>query len=362
MAFLYLAESAESTWPYRLGLKPSLTVKMTDTLNLSCFHSWRKAPCPTPPSGMMCGLFLKSPSSSCPWTSFLEAFHARTSVLRELEQAWKEADQGYFSTSSAYVANFDRDSFSWKTSQLSLFGGLTAFSWSSPRWGSIVDGRLYQPLRWVPRILESDGFYWPTPSADSSGEPDLDQMERDPSCPTAPLLMKGTKWRKQQTLNIAVKLWPTPRVSGQESPDSHKRRMDKRRMEGKPTGGYSSLSGAVRWPTPTTQDAENNGGNFQMKRNSLPLNAAVKRWPTPRAEDSQCAGGHRDRDDTLYGAICKPKDGSSQAPGSLNPSWVEWLMGYPTEWTALDAWVIQSFLFKRGRRSRGSSGSPVGKK
>ena len=51
------------------------------------------------------------------------------------------------------------------------------------------------------------------------------------------------------------------------------------------------------WPTPTVQDAHNNGGPSQMERNSLPLNA--------------------------------------QVGGALNPTWVEWLMGWPLGWTAL---------------------------
>ena len=49
------------------------------------------------------------------------------------------------------------------------------------------------------------------------------------------------------------------------------------------------------YPTPTTQDAANNAGPSQFNRNSLPLNAV--------------------------------------AGGSLNPEWVEWLMGYPPGWT-----------------------------
>ena len=51
------------------------------------------------------------------------------------------------------------------------------------------------------------------------------------------------------------------------------------------------------YPTPTTQDAKNNGSKSQMERNSLPLN--------------------------------------SVAGGKLNPEWVEWLMGYPVGWTDL---------------------------
>tara|TARA_R110002051_G_scaffold325312_2_gene427021 strand:+ start:4239 stop:4547 length:309 start_codon:yes stop_codon:yes gene_type:complete len=52
------------------------------------------------------------------------------------------------------------------------------------------------------------------------------------------------------------------------------------------------------FPTPTSQDAANNGGPSQHERNSLPLNAV--------------------------------------AGGSLNPAWVEWLMGYPEGWTDLE--------------------------
>jgi hypothetical protein len=32
--------------------------------------------------------------------------------------------------------------------------------------------------------------------------------------------------------------------------------------------------------------------------------------------------------------------------GSLNPMWVEWLMGFPLEWTVLDASATQSFRCK----------------
>lgn len=50
-------------------------------------------------------------------------------------------------------------------------------------------------------------------------------------------------------------------------------------------------------PTPTCQDAKNNGGKSQTERNTPPLNAIVG--------------------------------------GPLNPVWVEWLMGWPIGWTDL---------------------------
>jgi len=59
-------------------------------------------------------------------------------------------------------------------------------------------------------------------------------------------------------------------------------------------GGRDLATEAARWPTPTAQDA---AGPAQMRRNSLPLNAA--------------------------------------AGGALNPTWVEVLMGFPENWTRL---------------------------
>ena len=59
-------------------------------------------------------------------------------------------------------------------------------------------------------------------------------------------------------------------------------------------------------PTPTTQDASNNGGASQYNRNSLPLNAEIG--------------------------------------GALNPIWVEWLMGYPEGWTDCEDSETQSSL------------------
>tara|TARA_R110002020_G_scaffold7979_2_gene32964 strand:- start:160 stop:552 length:393 start_codon:yes stop_codon:yes gene_type:complete len=81
-----------------------------------------------------------------------------------------------------------------------------------------------------------------------------------------------------------------------------------------------NLSQAVNmkemFPTPTTNDASNNGAISQFnrvssggKKRALPLNAHIV-----------------EKDENLkYG------------DGKLNPNWVEWLMGYPTGWTDLEA-------------------------
>ena len=88
-------------------------------------------------------------------------------------------------------------------------------------------------------------------------------------------------------------MWPTPQAfDAQRGPISEERYQKK-------LGGPNLIS-EIRhrekmFPTPTTQDAANNAGKSQYKRNSLPLNAEVG--------------------------------------GSLNPDWVEWLQGYPLGFT-----------------------------
>jgi hypothetical protein len=67
---------------------------------------------------------------------------------------------------------------------------------------------------------------------------------------------------------------------------------------GKVRPSLDTMASKDLWPTPTVQDAANNGGPSQHLRNSKPLNAA--------------------------------------AGGALSPNWVEWLMGWPIGWTSLD--------------------------
>ncbi len=96
------------------------------------------------------------------------------------------------------------------------------------------------------------------------------------------------------------------------------------------------------WPTPHgfSQDGKSNGPSGNE------LGRAVNRslWPTPHANCSTGPGRQgREGGDNLQTA----------AGGSLNPPWVEWLMGFPVEWTALEASETRS-----SRKSRKSSVAP----
>ena len=77
------------------------------------------------------------------------------------------------------------------------------------------------------------------------------------------------------------------------------------------------------WPTPdaNTSTYSNHYNGF------LNLREAVKMWPTPRASAAM-ANGKAGRPD----ADCRLED-VVQIGGQLNPTWVEWLMGYPKDYT-----------------------------
>ena len=66
--------------------------------------------------------------------------------------------------------------------------------------------------------------------------------------------------------------------------------------------------------------------------------ATPEMWPTPRASEWKDVGPvgskshtHMDKRDYLCAKVKDPE----QPTGSLNPQWVEWLMGYPIGWTDL---------------------------
>ena len=94
------------------------------------------------------------------------------------------------------------------------------------------------------------------------------------------------------------------------------------------------------WPTPTAQD--NNQIKGKDKRGTT-LGGAVRNWPTPSARDHK--GGYlggRIRNgkvsfDTLDVAV-QHVSNKDKKSGTLNPDWVEWLMGVPTGWTDLGSW------------------------
>ena len=76
------------------------------------------------------------------------------------------------------------------------------------------------------------------------------------------------------------------------------------------------------WKTPIASDASDR--KFYLNNRGEPnLSAQVKLFPTPRV------GGSKGKSPSGM----KHGDLAAHVGGSLNPDWVEWLMGYPIGWT-----------------------------
>ncbi len=64
-------------------------------------------------------------------------------------------------------------------------------------------------------------------------------------------------------------------------------------------------------------------------------------WPTPTANDWKGSGPtviRKDGKDRSWDRLDYATEQVTDADGgSLNPTWVEWLMGFPTEWTVCAA-------------------------
>jgi hypothetical protein len=63
-------------------------------------------------------------------------------------------------------------------------------------------------------------------------------------------------------------------------------------------------------------------------------------WPTPTAHNSKEGAfpSEYNRNTPTLTSVATQKDNKPASSGSLNPDWVEWLMGVPTKWTDLGSW------------------------
>jgi len=96
------------------------------------------------------------------------------------------------------------------------------------------------------------------------------------------------------------------------------------------------VKGSGLWPTPTTDSAQDRQKKYAQ--GGTPLTMAVKMWATPCSVSWKGCGQHGSKSHTADVAKSRLK-GQVMEPGNtgqLNPTWCEWLMGYPSGWTDLE--------------------------
>jgi hypothetical protein len=234
-------------------------------------------------------------------TLYLAGFHAKTSAQQEEAQELMENDQECGEKWHASFTKYDLDSSLWRTHQCLLLGGLEEFSETWPQWGLMRDGEC-----WEQQTLEQN--------------------------------IRGTGF------GSSLNTWATPTTMDKLPPKSakalHKEATMARPGRSKPTNLRDQVSNMQNWPTP---DASPRGPtkDYDPKAKSQSgrtLQSFVAKFPTPQASD------HRDRGNMSNPSVQRRVDIGKQislsqsvhpTSGQLNPTWVEWLMGWPLGWTDL---------------------------
>ena len=189
---------------------------------------------------------------------------------------------------------YDPDSQSWKMSECLFTGDFARYSEALPKSGMMRNGRIYEQATWVRRTGGRESGLWPTPAAMDSETHSLPRESRLVVTKNQTVRLKNPDGSQSNLgLSRCVKMWPTPR----------------------------SCDGDNGTRTPEGHAAER-----ERRKNGVDLPTAVM-FPTPQARDwkgkSQRANYQEENRDCLPNVI----------GGQLNPTWVEWLMGYPLGWT-----------------------------
>jgi len=156
--------------------------------------------------------------------------------------------------------------------------------------------------------------------------------------PSAADSMGSTGGNQNKSLRTDVKMWPTPTAHISKE-GAYPAEFTRNTITLTAT---AAMADQGLWPTPracTAMAAENIHRRVNDKNPNLETVVARTMWPTPTASDN------RDRGHKGMPSIQRRQEKGkqlnlsmvvSEVSGSLNPQWVEWLMGYPEGWTDLE--------------------------
>ena len=202
---------------------------------------------------------------------------------------------------SSVFASYDRDLHSWKMSQGCLALDISdEFSETWPRAGTMQDGRVWEQTMSELTTEENESGYWPFKIG-------------------TPKHGTGTKGRS------------------------------KKFREGKTPNPQEFVQ---KWPKPSTLDHKSDGQkvmdrimNGKMKPCDQWLRNFVRKLPTPTRRDFRSGDKpeHR-RAQNLTGKHTPMLNDVVAPGGQLNPTWIEWLMGWPEEWT--DSKLLETDKFR----------------
>ena len=234
---------------------------------------------------------------------YREAFHAKTSPLPEKElESMANARECGEKWHGSFV-KWDPDSSLWRTHQCSLLGDLEPFSETWPQWGLMRNGECWEQTT-LERTIRGTGYgleenKWATPTTMDKLPPKSAQALEKEATQARPGRSKPANLRDQVS---NMQNWPTPNAwDGKRGPRSEEHLATKK--------GQITLVTAVK----------------QAERDKL--------LPTPNARDWKDGKTAGNRKSPGLGVVAHQLE--TETGGQLNPTWVEWLMGWPLGWSEL---------------------------
>jgi len=267
--------------------------------------------------------------------SSVVAFHVKTLVQPGKAQELMENDQECGEKWLASFVKYDPNTSSWKTHQCSLLGDLDEFLETWPQWGLMRNGECWEQrtLEQTIRGTESglspngvDSFHTPNTTGLDGGSNSRralhKKMERLPTPQSTDYREKPTSksWKAKGGMNYSLAnpeiqaKWPTPTVGCVEGGEQSNR------VEKTESGGY--ILRKLNKPNMTYGAKLSDAILYEEKKK-------MQKWGTPKAQDSRHALTDRGKSN-LGEQVSGLHNG-----GKLNPTWTEWLMGWPLEWTDL---------------------------
>ncbi len=219
-------------------------------------------------------------------TWFREASRAKTSASPARVQALTVSDPACGLTWRGSLARFDPLSCSWRTAQPSLLGDSDECSVTWPRSGMTAGGLCWElPTLAPPTSATGSGLWVPTPCATDARPITGGNLYVTQTGTVRHMRPDGRS--SNRGLAASAAMWPTPTVCGNYN-----------RKGASKTSGDGLATAVLKCATPTARDwRSGKASQATHDRNSRPL--------------------------------------SEQIGGLLNPTWVEWLMGWPIGWTDL---------------------------
>jgi len=209
---------------------------------------------------------------------------------------------------------YDHDLQLWKMSECLFTGDFGKYSEALPRSGIMLNGKIYEQATWVPRtggkgygLLPTPVSYDATPGGPNNHYKGLGHMAKhNPQRFSTPIkeqagtsektLQMVREGKAHMTLDRYMQMFPTPTIRDWKDGTA-------KSCENVPVNGL--LVRAIHFPTMTACEWKGRGPNSKQQGLTNALGVTG---------------------------------------GTLNPTWIDWFMGYPIEWTDLEASEMQLSL------------------